>query len=271
MRLIGIDTPSLDPATARRSTATNACDGIGMAILEGIVLDDVPDGDYELIALPLKIAGCDASPVRAVLRNSPDDTATTPSRSTPPIRSPCIARAFALPDGVIYLDGNSLGALPRATTARLREVIEREWGEGLIRSWNEAHWTDLPRRVGAKIARLIGAHADEVICADSTSINLFKVLATALRCIRARPQVSTQRTPRDPVRARQLSDRPVRGAGTRGNCSVVPTSSGWSTSTRWRSAIDDTVAVVMLTHVNYRTGAMHDLAALTAVRMRPGR
>ena len=65
--------------------------------------------------------------------------------------------AFALPDGVVYLDGNSLGALPRATGARVREVIEREWGEGLIRAWNSAHWIDLPRRVGAKIARLIGA------------------------------------------------------------------------------------------------------------------
>ena len=89
--------------------------------------------------------------------------------------------AFTLPDGVIYLDGNSLGALPRGTSARLREVIEREWGEGLIRSWNDAHWIDLPRRVGAKIARLVGAHSDEVICADSTSLNLFKVLAAALR------------------------------------------------------------------------------------------
>ena len=78
-------------------------------------------------------------------------------------------QAFALPPDVIYLDGNSLGALPRTTSARVHEVIEREWGEGLIRSWNDAHWTDRPRRVGAKIARLIGAQADEVICADSTS------------------------------------------------------------------------------------------------------
>src|SRR5512145_172956 len=84
--------------------------------------------------------------------------------------------AFALPDGVIYLDGNSLGALPRATAARVREVIEREWGEGLIRSWTSARWIDLPRRTGARIARLIGALPHEVTCADSTSLNLFKVL-----------------------------------------------------------------------------------------------
>ena len=99
-------------------------------------------------------------------------------------------RAFCLPEGVIYLDGNSLGALPLSTSARVREVIEREWGEGLIRSWNTARWIDLPRRVGAKIARLIGAKAHEVICADSTSINLFKVLAAALHLQAARPQVS---------------------------------------------------------------------------------
>src|SRR5512147_2426975 len=101
-------------------------------------------------------------------------------------------QSFALAPGVIYLDGNSLGALPRATSARVREVVEREWGDGLIRSWNDAHWTESPRRVGAKIARLIGARADEVICTDSTSVNLFKVLATALALVGARPQVSTQ-------------------------------------------------------------------------------
>ena len=99
---------------------------------------------------------------------------------------------FALPEGVIYLDGNSLGALPRATRERVKHVIEHEWGEGLIRSWNAAHWIDLPRRVGDKIARLIGAQLDEVICADSTSINLFKVLATALRLQSSRPQVSSR-------------------------------------------------------------------------------
>ena len=97
---------------------------------------------------------------------------------------------FALPEGVIYLDGNSLGALPRATRERVGQVIDHEWGEGLIRSWNAAHWIDLPRRVGAKIARLIGAQPHEVICADSTSINLFKVLTTALRLQASRPQGS---------------------------------------------------------------------------------
>ena len=88
---------------------------------------------------------------------------------------------FTLPEGVIYLDGNSLGALPRLTLPRLNEVIGQEWGTGLIRSWNAAHWMEAPARIGDKIARLIGAKPGEVIVADSTSVNLFKLLAGALR------------------------------------------------------------------------------------------
>jgi kynureninase len=171
-------------------------------------------------------------------------------------------RAFALPPDVIYLDGNSLGALPSATSARVRDVIDREWGVGLIRSWNDAHWVDLPRRVGAKIARLIGAQPHEVICADSTSINLFKALASALQLQAARPQVSiaerrvilTERGnfPTDLYVAQGLAHllggrhvlRPVESADIAG-------------------AIDDRVAVVFLTHVNFRTGAMLDLASIT--------
>jgi kynureninase len=172
-------------------------------------------------------------------------------------------QAFALPEGVIYLDGNSLGALPRATPARVREVVEREWGDGLIRSWNDAHWIDYPRRVGAKIGRLIGAHADEVICADSTSVNLFKVLAAALRLVHRRPQVSTDgrriiltergNFPTDLYIAQGLS----RLIGDAYELKHV----GFD---EVADAIDPTIAVVLLTQVNYRTGAMHDLAALTA-------
>ena len=92
-----------------------------------------------------------------------------------------VRNEFALPDGVIYLDGNSLGALPRGTATRLEEVIAQEWGSGLIRSWNAAHWIDAPARIGGKIGSLIGAKAGEVIVADSTSVNLFKLLAGALR------------------------------------------------------------------------------------------
>ena len=87
---------------------------------------------------------------------------------------------FMLPDGVIYLDGNSLGCLPKATPARLEEVVREEWGRDLIRSWNTAGWIDLPARVGAKIAPLIGARPHEVIACDSTSVNLFKLISAAL-------------------------------------------------------------------------------------------
>ncbi|HTN50256.1 MAG TPA: kynureninase [Burkholderiaceae bacterium] len=169
--------------------------------------------------------------------------------------------AFALPDGVVYLDGNSLGALPRATVARVHEVVEREWGDGLIRSWNSAHWVDLPRRIGAKIARLIGAKAHEVVCADSTSINLFKALAAALQLQAARPQVSTGghrvilseagNFPTDLYVAQGL-------AHLLGDRHVLKLAEG-----ELATAIDDSVAVVYLTHVNFRTGAMHDLADLT--------
>ncbi|GAB4483166.1 MAG: kynureninase [Burkholderiaceae bacterium] len=188
-------------------------------------------------------------------------------------RQDCIARdaadplaphrnAFALPDGVIYLDGNSLGTLPRATPARLREVVEREWGEGLIRSWNAAGWIDAPRRVGAKIARLIGAKPAEVICADSTSINLFKALAAALALQAGRPQVSTNERrvvlsergnfPTDLYIAQGLAEL----LGGRHALKLVG-------SDEVAAALDERVAVLMLTHVNYRTGAMHEMAALT--------
>ena len=171
-------------------------------------------------------------------------------------------QAFALPEGVVYLDGNSLGALPRATAERVQEVVEREWGEDLIRSWNSAHWVDLPRRIGAKVARLIGAAAEEVVCADSTSINLFKVLSAALQLQAARPQVSTAgrhvilsesgNFPTDLYVAQGV----VHWLGSRHVLRLVdPSDLG--------AAIDDHVAVVYLTHVNFKTGAMHDLASLT--------
>ncbi len=170
--------------------------------------------------------------------------------------------SFILPDGVIYLDGNSLGALPRATSTRVREVIEQEWGGGLIRSWNDAHWIEAPRRVGAKIAKLVGALPHEVVCADSTSINLFKVLATALRLQAARPQVSMRERrlilsersnfPTDLYVAQGLADL----LGNRYELKLVDFGAVIG-------AIDDSVAVVMLTHVNYRSGAKHSVSSVT--------
>ena len=169
---------------------------------------------------------------------------------------------FALPRDVIYLDGNSLGALPRATMERVREVVEHEWGEGLIRSWNAAHWIDLPRRVGGKIARLIGAEPQEVICADSTSVNLFKVLATALRLQASRPQVSLRERK---VIVSEKANFPTDLYVAQGLIDLL----GQSHELKLvefddvAAAIDERTAVLMLTHVSFKTGAIHDMAALT--------
>ncbi|WP_428851974.1 kynureninase [Imbroritus primus] len=168
---------------------------------------------------------------------------------------------FALPEGVIYLDGNSLGARPRAALQRAQQVIAEEWGEGLIRSWNTAHWFTLPQRLGNKLAPLIGAHADEVVITDTTSINLFKVLAAALRVqderAQARRVIVSERSnfPTDLYIAQGLADLLQRGYTLR--LIDAPDELG--------TAIGDDTAVVMLTHVNYQTGHMYDMAAATAL------
>ncbi|MDQ6883205.1 MAG: kynureninase [Candidatus Dormibacteraeota bacterium] len=162
---------------------------------------------------------------------------------------------FVLPEGVIYLDGNSLGPLPRATLPRLTEVIGQEWGEGLIRSWNDAHWIEAPSRIGDKIARLIGAQAGEVIVADSTSVNLFKLLAGALRLQPGRHFILTEDAnfPTDMYIAQGLTQL------LEGNhvLRVVKRS-------EVENALDGSVAVLMLTHVDYATGEIQDMRRLSA-------
>jgi kynureninase len=161
---------------------------------------------------------------------------------------------FRLPEGLIYLDGNSLGALPSATPARLARAIETEWGHDLIGSWNTHDWFGAPRRVGDKIATLIGADAGEVIVADSTSVNLFKLLTAALERQGARRTILSEpgNFPTDLYMAqglaRMLGDRVLR---------TVP-------ADEIIDAIDDDTAVVMLTHVHYKTGRRLDMAAITA-------
>ena len=164
---------------------------------------------------------------------------------------------FEMPPGVIYLDGNSLGVLPKATPARVAAVVKQEWGEGLIRSWNSAGWITLPQRVGDKIARLVGAGASELVCADSTSVNLFKVLSAALTITKAdapqRKRIVSERSnfPTDLYIAEALArERGFELVLAEGH--EIP------------GLLDARTAVLMLTHVNYRTGRMHDMAALTA-------
>ena len=162
---------------------------------------------------------------------------------------------FELPEGVIYLDGNSLGALPRAAAARVAACVTQEWGRDLITSWNKAGWIDLPRRLGDKIARLIGAAPGEVLVADSTSVNLFKLLAAALALRPERRTIlsDTGNFPTDLYMAQGLAA--LRGAGHALRLAAPEDVA---------RAIGPDTAVVMLTEVDYRTGRRHDMRALTA-------
>ncbi|MEG3146280.1 kynureninase [Sphingomonas sp. RT2P30] len=160
---------------------------------------------------------------------------------------------FALPDGVIYLDGNSLGALPRATSAAIADAVDRQWGERLIRSWNEG-WIDAPQRLGAKIAPLIGTRPDEVIVADSTSANLFKLIVAALR--------------RDPARTVVVSEQgnfPTDLHIAEGAVGCVPGASLRAVPRdALAGALGGDVALLLLTHVHYKTAERFDMATWTA-------
>jgi len=165
-----------------------------------------------------------------------------------------LRQQFELPDGVIYLDGNSLGALPRGVKARMADVVSRQWGEGLIRSWNTHDWIDLPSRLGDRIARLIGAPQRTVTVADSTSINLFKALSMALLFRPDRRVIVSEagNFPTDTYIAQGVADLLGQGHQLR---LVEPG--------QLASAITRDVAVVLLTEVNYKTGARHDMRAIT--------
>jgi kynureninase len=162
---------------------------------------------------------------------------------------------FSLPEGVIYLDGNSLGALPRSVKARMDEVVATQWGEGLIRSWNTHDWIDLPGRVGDRIGRLISAPAGTVTVADSTSINLFKALTAAVHLRSERRVILSEKGnfPTDAYIAAGLAELLGPGHELR----LVE-------AHELAAALDADVAVLMLTEVNYRTGARLDMAGLTA-------
>ncbi|MFC6335602.1 kynureninase [Pseudomonas sp. CCM 7891] len=168
---------------------------------------------------------------------------------------------FALPEGVIYLDGNSLGARPVAALERAQTVIAQEWGNGLIRSWNSAGWADLSHRLGNRLAPLIGAGEDEVVITDTTSINLFKVLSAAL-------SVQRQRQPKRKIIVSESSNFPTDLYIAEGLAELLQ--QGYSlrlvnSPDELPQAIDQDTAVVMITHVNYKTGYMHDMQALTAL------
>ena len=157
--------------------------------------------------------------------------------------------------GLVYLDGNSLGPLPRAAAARVRQVVEAEWGDGLIRSWNDAGWITLSQRIADKIARLVGAAAGDLVVADSTSVNLYKVLSAATQIAAAE----------SPSRRVVLSDR----TNFPTDLYVADTFARQHGFTLRRVDADDVAAAiagdtaaVVLTHVDYRTGRMHDMPAV---------
>ncbi len=159
---------------------------------------------------------------------------------------------FHLPDGLIYLDGNSLGALPKAVVTRQNEAVAREWGDSLIRGWNTHDWIGAPQRVGGRIAPLIGAKPHEVIVADSTSVNLFKLILAAAK----------------------LSDRPniLSEAGNFRTDLYVAEGAAELLGLRLKAVARDEVEahigaetnLLLLTHVHYKSGARFDMAALTA-------
>lgn len=163
--------------------------------------------------------------------------------------------AFILPEGIIYLDGNSLGPLPRAAAARVAQAVEAEWGQMLITGWNKAGWMDQPARVGDRIARLIGAAPGTVVMGDTLSVKVYQALASALEMNPQRRVIlsDTGNFPSDLY----IADGLVRTLGDGYTLRTVAPE-------EVMGAIDETVAVTLITEVDYRTGRRHDMAAITA-------
>jgi len=169
-------------------------------------------------------------------------------------RSPLAARRdlFELPEEVVYLDGNSLGALPRSVAPRMRQVVTEEWGRDLISSWNTAGWVDLHRRVGARIAPLIGVDGADVHVGDSTTVTLFKTFVAASRLRPGRRVVVLE-----------PSTFPTDGYVADGVAKAFDLELRWCDPADPAAALDDDVALLSLTHVDFRSGSMFDLPALT--------
>ena len=164
---------------------------------------------------------------------------------------------FDLPEGTIYLDGNSLGAMPRAVQAHVAKVVAEQWGRDLIGSWNSAGWFDLPRRIGDRIAPLIGAGPGQVVATDTTSVNLYKVLSAALN-------IAAEDAPGRRAIVSERSNFPTDLYIAEALCRERGCELRLIEPHEVQASLKPDVAVLLLTHVNYRTGAMHDMAAVTA-------
>ncbi len=162
---------------------------------------------------------------------------------------------FDLPPGITYLDGNSLGPLPHATAARVARTVTEEWGQMLITGWNRAGWMDQPTRIGDRIARLIGAEAGHVVMGDTLSIKVYQALASCLELNHGRRVILSDsgNFPSDLYMAQGL----CRTLGPEYSLKVVAPEDV-------AGAIDDSIAVTLITEVDYRTGRKHDMQALTA-------
>jgi kynureninase len=191
-----------------------------------------------------------------------------------------IKQQFSLPKDIVYLDGNSLGPLPLSAKKRALEVVEQQWGEDLISSWNKHQWIDLPKIIGNKIAPLIGAQADTVICCDSISVNLFKLLSAAMQMNKAASEVAananltpaTDTTKGSGRRNKVLSQKDnfptdlymVQGLGAlvgEQNCELLSVDAHDIVSTIEKHGLD--ISVLLLTQVNFRNGDIHDIQAIT--------
>lgn len=184
--------------------------------------------------------------------------------------SPHVARAgaqggalardrFTLPDGLIYLDGNSLGALPRTTAGRLQQVTAAEWGKDLITGWNLHAWIDAPAKVAARLSPLVGARPRELLITDSTSVSLFKLLAAAVTARRGRKAVLTE-----------CGNFPTDLYVAQGLCDLLGLELQRVERSSLMTALDESVAALMLTHVDFRTGEVHDMAGLSAAAQAAG-
>ncbi len=169
---------------------------------------------------------------------------------------------FLLPENIIYLDGNSLGPVTKNATKRIKEVTEKEWGVGLIRSWNDSGWVDLPKKVGSKIAPLLGVQAENVIMADSTSVNLFKVLSVACAAHPCRKTIITETNnfPTDNYIIEGFTRQLDRGF----EITYVDKPEDII------SSINKSVSVVVLTHINYKNGEMLDISEITKATHKAG-
>jgi kynureninase len=161
---------------------------------------------------------------------------------------------FVLPRGVAYFGGNSLGALPRETVSRIAKVVEQEWGQDLVRSWSLHDWINSPVNVGAKVARLIGASSEEVVVTDTTSVNVFRLVLTALEMRSGRFEVLSEagNFPTDLY----VCEGATRIIGRGGRLRLV-------SRDQILEAVNESTAVVVLTHIHYQTGEKYDMAEFT--------